>query len=337
MFESIQRDSRRLGPISTRLSSNTAYDAHAHSPQRSASTHHGAIIQTESAHENNGMSTSRFNPQGDAFGTNEGTYLRGQTPKVCNSGDDPFMGPSSSSAYRWRGKIQSKTTDNTMPDYDANEVGHSRTSTEMSGVSWPRRDFQRHMDEAAIDEIIHALSPEKKGQLMEALSPEGTSSSGLQPPANTPMTADASKGVSPEVETSNDIAIKTNQSSIRLRRRISTSEESSDSSVSGIRRSGSVCKGDARSKILDRVMVTRSQKRLVQDMVKESEEPLSAKRGRTSSESSSRKRSLSPSQDGKAMPKITLRISPDSVSSEKENQQLTDGDSGLEGVSVHIQ
>lgn len=114
--------------------------------------------------------------------------------------NDPFLGPGPESSLGWRSSARKTSTDETMPDYASHTTDHSRADTDMS-ITWPRRDFQKHMDEAAVDEIIEALSPSKKGQLLNALSPQKSSSSGIQPPINTPKTAEASQQGSPAEHT----------------------------------------------------------------------------------------------------------------------------------------
>lgn len=295
------------------MSGRDSFDFHAHSPQRTISTHAG-YVQIGHA---SGSTAARRTLLGDGLST----LPSAPTPPVhsttaLSNGDDPFMGPSSA-VSRWQGQTRSGSTDETMPDYASGAAPHRRTSTDMSGVSWPRRDFQRHMDEAAIDEIIEALSPEKRDRLKEMLSPDQSSSSGLHAPSNTPRTAEATKLPSPVINPKEGAEIK-----VAEQVRGSGSLESDESSGFHAGTSGTASKGS------ERAMITRSQK--------SKQAPLSSvnKRSRSTSKSSRKKRSLSPSANERHSAKMTSRISPNSDSSDKEDQRaVEDGD----GVSITIE
>lgn len=171
-------------------------------------------------------------------------------PVAALSGpNDPFFAPVPESSLGWRSSARKTSTDDTMPDYSSHSTEHSQAYSDMA-ITWPRRDFQKHMDEAAVDEIVQALSPSKKGQLLTALSPEKSSSSGIQPPINTPTTGDGSRQGS------------------------SVEQTPRDSLAGAIARN---VQGNGQG------VTTRSMKATV-----------STRRGRSSSGSSKRKRSLSP-------------------------------------------
>jgi hypothetical protein len=338
MFETIQRDPRRSGPIGTRLAGTKGHEAHAHSPQRSTSVHLGRSIsgieQADAVAYQACQPRSHLPSTGRLPAPPTGLGSRA----VLSRDEDPFMGPSSAS-HQWRPKGRSNSTDDTMPDYDADEAGHSRTTTEMSGISWPRRDFERHMNEAAIDEIVQALSPEKKSQLVKALSPKRSSSSGLQPPTNTPKTAETSKQPSPVLKGSNNIPETLAGGLDRLiSRSRSLSDESSVSPSSDDRPSRNAGSGRSGSRISDRLMVTRSQGSKGPTRAQKIEDRHASDRERSDSVSSKRRKiSLSSSTNTKASPKITLRASPSSASSDRENQQLTEDEHGQSGVAITIE
>jgi hypothetical protein len=138
-------------------------------------------------------------PYRSAFGAVHSTA----TPVPALSGtNDPFFAPVPESSLGWRSTRKS-STDETMQDSISHSTEHSQAYSDMA-ITWPRRDFQKHMDEAAVDEIVQALSPSRKSQLLSALSPGKSSSSGIQPPINTPTTAEASQQGSSAEQTPKD-------------------------------------------------------------------------------------------------------------------------------------
>lgn len=247
------------------------------------------------------------------------------------------MGPSSA-GNQWRTKSRSNGTDESMPDYLSTGTGHRRTSTDMS-VQWPRRDFQRHMDEAAVDEIVQALSPEKRDELLDALSPIKSSSSGLAPPANTPKTAEASKQPSPVLQGADEVLSNGDLDLSRLLSRSrSTSNDSAVSTASNNERRSSAGTGKRERSSLERAIVTRSQKSPGAMKVRDLSTRPTTQGPRAISDSSKRRKiSLSPTTNTKATPKLTLRMSANNASSDKENQQHVDEDSGEEGVALTIE
>jgi hypothetical protein len=221
-----------------------------------------------------------------------------------------------------------------MPDYGASEVIRSRNSTDMSGISWPKRDFQRHMDEAAVDEIVRALSAEKKSQLMDILSPMKSLSSGVAAPANTPKTAEASKQPSPllrkvsrkSTEITNHLDEVSSQSS-------SISEDELHHSLSTGKTNVNVPPPGKERTASGKIVVTR----LKRDAMTTGHRHGATKRGRSSSESSKRRKlSLSPATNVNRTPNVRLRVSSPDGSSEKENQHGVEEESPLDGVSVRV-
>jgi uncharacterized membrane protein len=317
MFESIQRDPRRPMSIENRSNRTTMFDSHAHLAQATAGVN---ASQLAVGYASGPGETGRPSPSDGIHPLPPAPTLPLHSVPALSNGDDPFMGPSSA-VSRWRGKV-SHSTDDTMPDFEHVDSSHTRGSTDMSGVSWPRRDFQRHMDEAAIDEIIEALSPEKRNQLKEVLSPAESSSSGINAPSNTPKTASASKLPSPIMAPSEvELALKTKRPKKVQKTPRPTTEDSPDSSSSSEVTGG---RGAAKSTV--RAMLTRSQKKRQAEML------LSAKRRRSGPNDARKKQSLSPATNVQGGT-ITLRVSPASDSSGGEDQHtLEDRD----GMSINL-
>lgn len=198
LFESCGPTSRRPPQLSTRVPSVTGHEAHAHSPQRSAINREDVwtriATRADQSHKEYPFRT------GVAASSRFGSQVLPTTSNALSGTNDPFIAPAPESSLGWRSATRKFSTDESMPDYVSHGTDSSRADTDMS-INWPRRDFQRHMDEAAVEEIIEALSPTKKGQLLNALSPSNMSSSGVQAPVNTPTTdllnQDASEEVTP--------------------------------------------------------------------------------------------------------------------------------------------
>jgi hypothetical protein len=328
MFESLQRDPHRPAPIARRPPGASEHDAHAHSPQRSAIAH----LADNISHSRADAAAYRLYPIRNppismrTSAAHPSTF--GPGGALSNS-DDPFMGPSSAGA-RLRLQVRSNNTDDTMPDYVSAGDGHSRAATEMSGIAWPRRDFQRHMDEAAVDEIIDALSSEKREQLIEALSPTKSFSPGLLPPANTPKTVEASKQRSPV------LARSTGGSSTRLLGlklpgggHESTSGDSSVRSRSAAWRKSSSVNSKTGLDVRGRSIVTRSQRAKKSTVLQNDDvdADFETECDRSSSSSSKRKRSLSPTTNVKTRSRLVLRCSPHSESSDNKESEPSEGDS----------
>jgi len=140
-------------PVSTPPA--TIFDAHAHSPQQ----------------PNCSATTQRVNPANRKASLismhSAGTWTR----KLASS-DDPFVDPTQ------RVKMAPKRKTNT--DVSMTDASVSRDQSEMSGVAMQQPDFQQQVKQAAVEELIRALTPTKRNALLNALSPS------KQPDAVTP-------------------------------------------------------------------------------------------------------------------------------------------------------
>lgn len=108
------------------------------------------------------------------------------TRNAAGTADDPFLVELHSGTTKPYQNKQTRSTshDLSMPDYRSAE---SRALTDMSGVSYNKLDFERQVNNAAVDEIVKALSPTKQEQLLKALSPpERRTRRGNVPPENSP-------------------------------------------------------------------------------------------------------------------------------------------------------
>lgn len=248
------------------------------------------------------------------------------------------MGPTPSSAYRWRSQMRS--TDESMPDCPSIGREHTRSGTEMSGVDWPRRDFQKHIDEAAIDEIIRALSPSKKDQLLSALSPgKSSDSAGLQQPSNTPLTAEASKQPTAGVgvaydSTENATPIK--EPAGVVKGRFEHISELSSGVAEGTSRPRTRSNtANSVLAVLEQGVIRRSTRSKSSTTIKNAPSKIDLDRERSSSRSSKRKRSTSPVTQSKIAQRVVPKSSPhENDSDSKENISIADDDSIEAGVSI---
>ena len=242
-----------------------------------------------------------------------GSSYIGATPvsNALSGMNDPFFAPMPDSSIGWRSSARKTSTDNTAPDY----ASTLSRDTDMS-VTWPRRDFQKHMDEAAVDEIVNALSPSKKGELLNALSPDKSSSSGGKASINTPTTAEAERSQ------------RGSPTGLILR------EGLLDAAAGNIKQS------------TGRSMMLRTRKTITPNTVQRA---LAARRGRSSSGSSKRKRSMSPSPDEddqgvapdlspptKAQQKRKAVVVGSDSESDKEIKSESRTSSTGQGVPLHI-
>lgn len=272
LFEGRIAGARRPAPLAQRTPSLPGYEAHSHSPHQATGSRQDVWARIankadqsykEYAFRSGSAGPARFSgSQVGAVGSN-----------ALSSHNDPFMAPGPESSLGWRSTQRKTSTDVSMPDYASHGTDASRADTDMS-INWPRRDFQRHMDEAAIEEIVEALSPSKKGQLLNALSPIRTSSSGVQPPANSPTT-EFNRGGSEEATPKEGLSTGIAGNSIQM---TSTVQAGSNTSTKTL---GS------------RSMTTRSM-RPGANSATEDVYLLQRRRERSSSGSSKRKRSMSP-------------------------------------------
>lgn len=184
LFENKSTVAGRQPILNTRTTSTPGPEAHAHSPQRAAGGNRDDVWGRIASRAEQGLANYHY--RGERALDSTGSRKLSMTPmaQALTGANDPFIAPGPSS-IGWKSSARKISTDDSMPDYASHSTDHSRAGTDMS-VSWPRRDFQKHMDEAAIEEIVQALSSAKKGQLLTALSPEKSSSSGIQPPINSP-------------------------------------------------------------------------------------------------------------------------------------------------------
>lgn len=309
---------------------DSGHRAYAYSPQMSADVSSNASGSRQPSYH-------QFFVRGKQDPAIQSSFARNTPGMPSNAfvgGDDPFMGPTPSSAYRWRSQMRS--TDESMPDCPLSEPARSKSGTEMSGVDWPRRDIQKHIDEAAIDEIIRALSPSKKDQLLSALSPgKSSDNAGLMPPSNTPLTAEASKQPMPEVDpTEKNTPIKHPVDVIAGRAesiqgiRLGTAENTSRPRTRSNTSSSVLA-------VLEQGIIRRSTRSKSSTTIKNVAENVDLNRERSSSRSSKRKRSTSPMTQSKAAQKTGPKSSPHENDSDgKENISITDDDSIEAGVSI---
>jgi len=136
---------RAATPAST-TPTTTDYDAHAHSPQRPNTA--GAMHQSRPVHQKANLISMH----------SAGTWSRKPTPS-----EDPFIDSA-------QGKVlHPKKKTNT--DISMTDAKPSRDQSEMSGVAMQEPDFQQQVNQAAVEELIRALTPTKRNALLNALSP----------------------------------------------------------------------------------------------------------------------------------------------------------------------
>ena len=185
----------RYRPNSSQLPGTVGRDAHAHSPRRASlqcPPHAMSFHDTNNFTDRGRTSPSHqtLHPIGHTglhqsrWASNDAS-ARNDIDHVLRAQEDPFMGPPLAPAIRGR-QTRSSSHDISMEDYVSSKSTHSRAHTEMSGVTYPPKDFGKTMQEAAIEEIIEALSPVKRDQLFRALSPDTETHAGTEPPNNTP-------------------------------------------------------------------------------------------------------------------------------------------------------
>ena len=328
MFQNNHRRSTNQG--SRALSAN-AHLAHSHSPQAGFNTSGNTSDSFPPSYRRISL---RGGPDSGPRPASQRSSLRPANALV--GGEDPFMGPTPSSTARWRSQMRS--TNESIPDLPTSRNEHNRTETEMSGVDWPKRDFQKHIDEAAIEEIIRALSPSKKDQLLNALSPGKTSDSfGLHPPSNTPLTAEASKQPTPELDVCGPRGLNL-KSRMDLEAGSVSRPQSVSSTSSGNPGDTSPPRARASSTmsvlaVLEQGVLRRSTRGKTSPTRKSPEVVIEAKRDRSSS--AKRKRSPSPSTT-RTIQKVTSKSSPQSHDSDdKENVAIIDEDDAEVGVLIN--
>lgn len=131
-------------PVSTPAANN--FDAHAHSPQRPNTS--AAMGQGKPVAQKANLISMH----------SAGTWIRKPT-----ASEDPFVDPTQNTT------VHSKRKTNT--DVSMTDASISRNQSEMSGVAMQQPDFQQQVHQAAVEEIIRALTPTKRNALLNALSP----------------------------------------------------------------------------------------------------------------------------------------------------------------------
>ncbi|EXJ92566.1 hypothetical protein A1O3_01118 [Capronia epimyces CBS 606.96] len=209
IFASLSKRATRPGPIGTRLPPAPGHEAHSHSPLRPAiATRSGKApssgldgfhrllnAQTFSDLQSDPLSkASTF-----AFAEKESPERRELVGNAASC-EDPFVCPQPISSQKWRLQLRSTSHDIPMPDYTSNKTDNSGACTDMSGISFPRANFLRHMNEANPEEIVQALSPARQEELLKVLSASQSPVRGTLAPTNTPRSvSDQSVPQSPPV------------------------------------------------------------------------------------------------------------------------------------------
>lgn len=123
-----------------------SFDAHAHSPQRQTTP--TAMQQGKQVNQKANLISMH----------SAGTWIRKPT-----SSEDPFVDPAQNMAVHPKRK--------TNTDISMTDASVSRNQSEMSGMAMQQPDFQQQVNQAAVEEIIRALTPMKRNALLNALSP----------------------------------------------------------------------------------------------------------------------------------------------------------------------
>ena len=202
MFTDTQKKASRTGQPGSRLSGVAGHEAHSHSPQRPppiASRGQNASLNDS---YRKALSSQQYDlPRPDCVG--KGSSLgelqnvspeHGVAEKIQMQVEDPFVSAHHSPAaiQHWRSMLRSTSRDVSMPDYSSSK---SIFNTEMSGVSATRASFEKQVNEAHPDEIVDALTPLRREQLLKILSASNSPATGLgtRAPTNTPQTSSGSK------------------------------------------------------------------------------------------------------------------------------------------------
>ncbi len=197
----------RPAPTGKRVPGMSGHEAHSHSPQRlppiaSRSKQLSANASYMKVLDSQEYSGFRQGPSNKSFGLGEHQNQSSEhriIGRALVQEDDPFVSSRQSPAaiQQWRSMLRSTSHDVSMPDYTSSK---SAVNTEMSGVIDSRGNFERQVNEANPEEIVDALSPLRREQLLQVLSASTSPASGMgtRPPVNTPLTV---------VEASNDDVI----------------------------------------------------------------------------------------------------------------------------------
>ncbi|KAJ9609010.1 hypothetical protein H2200_006781 [Cladophialophora chaetospira] len=198
MFADMNKRAPRPAPIGTRISGISGHEAHSHSPQRlppiaSRSSELSANARYQKVLDSQYFATLQSDPVASGSGPGVLKGTSSEHPIVGRAllhEDDPFVSSSHQSPaaiQQWRSMLRSTSHDISMPDYVSSK---SAVNTEMSGVSMARANFERQVNEANPKEIVDALSPVRREQLLQVLSASNSPSTtlGTRPPMNTPQT-----------------------------------------------------------------------------------------------------------------------------------------------------
>ncbi|KAJ4551931.1 hypothetical protein HRR78_003497 [Exophiala dermatitidis] len=209
IFARLSKRPSRPAPIGTRLPPITGYEAHSHSPLRPTNAARSGkpppsgfdgfqrLLNAQT------FSDLQSDPISKAItlGFVEKDSPEHQEPAGKATGsDDPFICPQPISTQQWRLQLRSTSYDVSMPDYTSNKTDNSGACTEMSGASFPRANFLKHMNEANPEEIVQALSPDRQEELLKALRASQSPARGTHAPTNTPRSvSDQSRPQSPHL------------------------------------------------------------------------------------------------------------------------------------------
>lgn len=211
IFAKLSKRPARLGPIGTRLPPVSGHEAHSHSPLRlntaacSGKPSSSGLDGFQRLLNAQTFSDLQSDPisKGSTFApTEKESPERRELVGDPTSCEDPFICPQPISSQQWRLQLRSTSHDISMPDYNSNKTDNSGMGTEMSGISFPRADFLKHMNEANPEEIVQALSPTRQEELLKVLSTSISPVGGTHAPTNTPRSlSDQSHPQSPLVKT----------------------------------------------------------------------------------------------------------------------------------------
>ena len=177
------------------------HEAHSHSPSPQRPPPIGSRGEKTSIndsqrklhdfHKSTAMQTGRLGKGLKYCGLKNSSPEHQFSSKLAVDEDDPFVSSHQSPAaiQQWRLQLRSTSHDMSMPDYTSSKTDRSIYNTEMSGVSVPRADFVKQVNDANPEEIVQALSPSRRDELLKVLSASNSpaTGTGTRPPMNTPQ------------------------------------------------------------------------------------------------------------------------------------------------------
>ncbi|KIW88621.1 uncharacterized protein Z519_10667 [Cladophialophora bantiana CBS 173.52] len=202
MFRILPNKPARPLPIGSRVSGISGHEAHSHSPQRlppiasrskrrSTNEYHQKLLDVQDHADLQSDPISNVPNTGVLQSRSPGRHV---PVKLVTQDDDPFISShqTPTAIQQWRLQLRSTSHDISMPDYISSKTDRSVVNTEMSGVSVPRANFLKHMNEANPEEILQALSPARQEELFQALSASHSPATGIgtRPPTKTPQVKD---------------------------------------------------------------------------------------------------------------------------------------------------